>query len=97
MFQSSPDRRALSTLWDNTSNVPVSPTANLKLLTKVASELATPVPNLKANNRNAKAKETDSKTRKEKSLGILCDRLVKIYFFAINFNYALCILCSEIT
>lgn len=71
--QYSPDRRALSTISNN-SNIPVSPTANLKLLTKVASELMSPVLNVKVPNRNAHPKDNDSKTRKEKSLGILCDR-----------------------
>ncbi|KAE8748764.1 hypothetical protein FOCC_FOCC004567 [Frankliniella occidentalis] len=72
----SPDRKALGTLCNN---IPVSPTANLKLLTKVASELVSPVRSVKAVVKNANTKETDPRTRKDKSLGILCDRFLAMF------------------
>lgn len=72
----SPDRKALGTLCNN---IPVSPTANLKLLTKVASELVSPVRSVKAVVQNANTKETDPRTRKDKSLGILCDRFLAMF------------------
>lgn len=77
-FQGSPDRKALTTLCNNVSNLPVSPTANLKLLTKVASELVTPV-SVKLPNRDVRLREADPKTRKDKSLGILCDRFLAMF------------------
>lgn len=73
-LQGSPDRKALSTLCNNVSNIPVSPTANLKLLTKVASELVSPVRVKATPIRDVHLREADPKTRKDKSLGILCDR-----------------------
>ncbi|KAK3927206.1 Transcription factor E2F8 [Frankliniella fusca] len=72
----SPERKALSTLCNN---IPISPTANLKLLTKVASELVSPVPHVETAIKSTNSKETSSRTRKDKSLGILCDKFLAMF------------------
>ncbi|XP_043267251.1 transcription factor E2F7-like [Venturia canescens] len=82
-----PERRVLGDLG-NTKSEPVSPTANLRLLTSLASNLKSAVDSRSQSQNVSRSEHTPVTSssegskllpRKQKSLGLLCDKFLSLY------------------